>query len=172
MCILRVEDKIAGRGVIPRNTSAIGMLVSSAAAMPDHIGPFADIIEDPIDEAAAIQTIRPIGSSSWATVCPNLLDGTPTGIPTDHKRFSTPKVVDLSDERTCRLYDFSPFFCQIIRQVLQQLIGISAYELQITYKFQKSIAVFEQFIQHLLLLLRKMILRLHFFRRFRCDRDV
>ena len=78
--------------------------------MADHIGPFADIIEDPIDEAAAIQAIRSIGSSSWATVCPNLLDGTPAGIPTDHKRLSATKIVDLSDERTRCLDDFSPFF--------------------------------------------------------------
>lgn len=83
--ILRVEYEIAGDGLAPLDAPAIAMLARRSAAVTDHISSIGHVVKYPIDKTGAIKPVWAIGSSSGAAVCPDLLNRSPSGVPTDHK---------------------------------------------------------------------------------------
>ena len=107
MGVIRVKYEIARKCVCSGDCCAVGMLAGCAAAMTDDVVAFRGVVERPIDEAAAIQTVWAVGSGAGTAVRRDLLHRTPAAVPTQHQRLATPKVIDLADKRTGRLDDFT-----------------------------------------------------------------
>ena len=59
MTVARVEDQIAGLGIRPSDRCAVAVLCRSPASVAYDVASSADVVENPIDEAGAVQAVGP-----------------------------------------------------------------------------------------------------------------
>lgn len=55
--ILRIEQQVSRLPLVPLNVHAVGVLLHSPAALPDHILAAAGVVKRPIHEAGTVKTV-------------------------------------------------------------------------------------------------------------------
>lgn len=98
MGILWVKNEVAGDGLAPGNIGAVAMLHPCAASMSNHISAIADIVENPVHEAGAIQAVGPYRAAAGTAGGGDLPGRSPAGIPAEDETLATPEVVDLAEQ--------------------------------------------------------------------------
>ena len=147
------------------------MLRSSSAAAPRIVAAVCCVVERPIDESTAIQPERTYCAGGAAACCCDLHRRSPTIIPAERQRFSSPKVRHAPDKLYCRFHNVFSFRVKIIREIFKQLDRVLLRNGQRTHGNIQAAEIFEQNVQRVVLVFGKAVFHPHLFGGFGCDRD-
>lgn len=117
--ILRVENQVAGQGLLPGDGGAIGVLGVGSAAVADVVCAARGVVEHPIHKAGAVQAVGPVGAGGGAALGCDLGDGAPAWIPAQAQALAAPEVVDLTVEHEGRPHHLPPLRGQVCGEGVQ-----------------------------------------------------
>ena len=87
------QSHISGLGIAGGNSGQVYSDIPIAVTGKSRIA------ERPVNHAGTIQAKGPVCTSGGTPCCRNLLKRTPSAVPADGAAFSTPVVIDLSNQR-------------------------------------------------------------------------
>lgn len=127
MGVIWIEHQVPRLGLRPGNGRAVGVLHMCAASVAYDIGAAAHIVKHPINEAGTVQAKGTHRSGARAASGPDLLGGSPAGVPAQDEAFAAPEIMDFAKELVGGQYHLTACLTESARQVgenfLYLLIG-------------------------------------------------
>ena len=89
--------------------------------MPNDVLSAALVVEYPIHHSRTIQSEGPHSAGGGAALGCDLHRHSPAGVPANHQRFSSPKIMDSAQELICCQHNFSACLAEIGGEVFHDL---------------------------------------------------
>lgn len=89
--ILRIEQQVPRLYFVPLYVHAVGVLLHSSAALPNHIFAAAGVVKRPVHEAGTVKAVRLLRAGAVAALGCNLRQLPPSGRPSPAPTICRPK---------------------------------------------------------------------------------